>query len=325
MNTAIFGGTGFIGSYIVQELVARQIQTRVFVRQREERKMISKSLYSTLVYGDINENADIDKVIDGCEAVIYSIGIIREYEAKGITFAHTHFQLAKQCIDRAVQANIKRFVLISANGASIDGTAYQSSKYMAEEYLKNSGLEYTIFRPSVVFGESSSTLGQEFCSQLAKDIVNKPFFAPSFFEGFKISQAGEQKLAPIFVEDVAKVITLCLDQPKCANQIYSLCGEAFTWKQIISLIAKVQNKSKSFFPVPAKLVFVCCVLLDKFDFFPITREQLIMLLEGNICSDEGEDICALLGVEKTLFNEKSLRYLAGDKEGDVSIDSGLEE
>ena len=311
MNTAIFGGTGFIGSYIVQELVARQIHTKIFVRQSEERKMISKSLYSTLVYGDINENADIDKTIDDCGAVIYSIGIIREYEAKSITFTHAHFQLAKQCIDRAVKACVKRFVLISANGANINGTAYQSSKYMAEEYLKNSGLEYTIFRPSVVFGEMPSTFGQEFCSKLAKDIVGKPFFAPSFFEGFNISQAGEQKLAPIFVEDVAKVITLCIEESKCVNQAYSLCGEEFTWKQIISLVAKMQNKTKIFFPVPAKLAFACCVLLDKFDCFPVTREQLVMLLEGNICSGESEDICALLGVEKTLFNEKSLEYLGG--------------
>ena len=91
---------------------------------------------------------------------------------------------------------------MSANGVKADGTPYQVTKYEAEEYLKASGLDWTIFRPSVIFGDPGERM--EFATQLASDIIRPPLPAPLFFDGVSPLNAGQFRLSPVHVEDVAQ-------------------------------------------------------------------------------------------------------------------------
>ena len=145
MKIALFGGTGFVGSYIIDELISQDFTPRVLVRKNSESKVLNID-NCEIVNGDINDNPAIMDTIKGCDAVIYNIGIIRQFPKKGITFENLHFQGAKRCIDEAKKLGIKRFVLMSANGVCHDGTDYQATKMLAEEYLKWVDLDYTIFR-----------------------------------------------------------------------------------------------------------------------------------------------------------------------------------
>ena len=135
MKIALFGATGFVGSYIVDELIKNGHKPIVLVRKNSEKKLIQSSKCK-IIQGDINDMGAINKTIEGTDAIIYCIGIIREFPKKGITYENLHFHGAKLCIDSAKKLGVNRFILMSANGEKIDGTGYQETKHLAEEYLK---------------------------------------------------------------------------------------------------------------------------------------------------------------------------------------------
>ena len=104
MKVSIFGGTGFVGGYLIQELIRNGMIPRVLVRTGSESKIISEL---ERVTGRIEDQNAIAKTIDGTEAVIYNIGIIREYLSKGVTFAELHLKGVKSCIELANKNIIK--------------------------------------------------------------------------------------------------------------------------------------------------------------------------------------------------------------------------
>ena len=147
MKVALFGGTGFVGSYIVKELIKQGYTPKVLVRPGSEKKLVH-SEKCDIISGDIFNKNSINEVITDVDATIYNIGIIRQFKRQGITYEKLHFQSAKNCIDIAKQNGINKFILMSANGVCADGTNYFKTKWMAEQYLKNTDLDWTIFRPT---------------------------------------------------------------------------------------------------------------------------------------------------------------------------------
>ena len=135
MKVAIFGGTGFVGSYIIDELIKNKHKPIVLVRSGSEHKLIQKDKCK-IVTGDLNDHNAIEKTIKFAESVIYTIGLVREFPKKGISFNQTHFEGVKSTVDAAVKNGVSRYILMSANGVKVDGTAYQKTKYVGEEYLK---------------------------------------------------------------------------------------------------------------------------------------------------------------------------------------------
>ena len=108
---------------------------------------------------------------------------IIDYLVPGVGFGGSCFPKDVKAISAlAKEKGINRFILMSANGAKMNGTSYQSTKYISEEYLKFSDLDYTIFRPSLIFGDPRGNDRPEFCTQLKKDMLNLPFPAPNFFK-----------------------------------------------------------------------------------------------------------------------------------------------
>ena len=306
MKVALFGGSGFVGSYIVDELINEGHKPVVLVRQNSEKKL-SQSSKCKLIKGDINELDAINKTIKGVDAVIYCIGIIREFRNKGITFDNLHFQGAKRCMDSAIKLGVNRFILMSANGAKIDGTGYQKTKHLAEQYLKYTKLDWTIFRPSLVFGDPRGNNRPEFCTQLKKDMLGLPIPAPNFHKGLNPLDAGKFAMSPIHVRDVASFFVKSIEMKASSKKTYHLGGVAYYWKDIIQTIAKAYGKKKWTIPAPTIVVQIIAGLLGRFSWFPITKDQLTMLVEGNVC--DSEEVFALFKVEPTPFNTETLSYL----------------
>jgi len=169
MKVAVFGGTGFVGSYIIDELIDNNHEPVVQVREGSESKL-ANSEKCKIVPGSLDDIQSIESTIKGADAIIYCVGIIREFPKKGVTFEKLHFEAPKKCIDIANSMGVKRFIMMSANGVKVDGTGYQKTKYLAEEYLKFSDLDWTIFQPSLIFGDPRGEGRPEFCSQLKKDM-----------------------------------------------------------------------------------------------------------------------------------------------------------
>ena len=232
MKVAVFGGTGFVGSYIIDNLLAKGHTPKLLVRSESIYKVPSVG-DCELIIGDVNDEEAVKKTVKEVDAVIYTIGIIREFKSKGITYENLHFSGAVNSIDAALAAGVERFVLMSANGVCPDGTGYQKTKWMSEQYLKNTDLKWTIFRPSTIFGDPRGNGRPEFCSQLKKDLINLPLPAPLFHEGLVPFNAGNFSMSPIHIADVSKSFVYSLTNEKSILKTIELGGKDFTWKQII--------------------------------------------------------------------------------------------
>ena len=305
MRVAVIGGTGFVGVHLVDHLLDAGHRPRLLVRSGSGHK-VERAAECELVPGDIEHPEALARCLEGAEAVIYLIGLLRELPERGITFEAMHRLGVESTIREAGAQGLSRFLLMSANGVRPDGTPYQRTKYQAEQALKASGLAWTIFRPSVIFGDPRGRM--EFCSQLKRDIIKSPLPAPLFFPGWLPKDAGGFQLAPVSVEDVAAAFTLALGDPSTERQTYSLCGpERLSWRAILETIAAACGRTKWMLPAPALAIGAVAGLLDRFPWFPITRDQLQMLLEGNVCTEN--DGFARLGLTPTRFGPDALSYL----------------
>jgi len=311
MKVAVFGGTGYVGSYIVEELIKNGHTPRLLVRPGSEKKII-KPRKCEIVKGDINDLNVVKEVIMGTEAVIYLIAVIREFPRKGITWEKLQFQATTSCIDITNELNIKRFLLMSANGVKPHGTNYQKTKFMADEYLKNSGLRYTIFRPTSLFGDPRGNGRPEFNTQIFNDMLSLPIPAPLFHHGLIPNNAGEFEFNPIHVKDVASIFIKSIEHKDMFNKIYSLGGpDKVTWKNMIKMVSKVVGKKKMSIPAPVIVVKTIASLFKYLKWFPVTPEQLTMIMEDNTC--ESTELFNNLNMEPIIYNEENLSYLKSNK------------
>ncbi|MFC1551550.1 NAD(P)H-binding protein [Candidatus Latescibacterota bacterium] len=307
MKIGIFGGTGFIGTYLTGECVASGHHPVLLVRKGSRDKVPASGHVST-VSGNLSNETAICDVLDGADAAVYSVGIIREFPHRGITFEELHVEAFRRVLRIAEETGIRRVLLISANGAGPHGTAYQRSKYKAEEYLRASPLEGVILRPSIVFGDPGGKF--EFTTTVRDSIVYPPFPVPLFFGGIDVGRAGTFSLAPVHVNDVAKLAIRSLTIPE-AGKTYELCGpDIFTWRELVGIVAKTVERKKIMLPVPAIAIRFAASILDRYGWFPITRDQLVMLLEGNVCKNGC--VFERFNIEPTPFNVHSLGYLTGN-------------
>jgi NADH dehydrogenase len=304
MRTAIFGGTGFVGSYLVDALLEAGHEPALLVRPGSEHKVRSAG-HCRLLSGEIADDDAIAATLEGCSAAIYLIGILREDPASGVTFKAMQYDGARRVIDAAKASGVDRFLLMSANGVKSAGTAYQRTKFEAERYLAGSGLAGTIVRPAVIFGDPRGRM--EFGTQLRDQMIRPPIPAPAFFCGLSPAK-GSFSMTPVFVEDVAQVFVRSLGNQATAGRTLHLGGsERLAWPEIIRRIAAACGRRKVIVPVPVMLLRIAATLFDRFRFFPITRDQLAMLMEGNTVPTRSD--FQLLGISPAAMTVERLAYL----------------
>lgn len=311
MKVAVFGGTGYVGSYIIEELINQGHTPRLLVRSGSEKK-IMKPKKCEVFEGDVNDFEIVEKVISGSDAVIYLIAVIREFPRKGITWEKLQFNGATTCIDISKNHNINRFLLMSANGVKPHGTNYQKTKFMADEYLKNSGLNYTIFRPTSLFGDPRGNGRPEFNTQILQDMLSLPIPAPLFHHGLIPNNAGEFAFNPIHVKDVASIFVKSIDNEIMFNKIFRLGGlNKVSWKEMIKTVSKAVGKKKFAIPAPVMVVKTIASFFKYFKWFPVTPEQLTMIMEDNTC--ESKELFDNLKINPIPYNVENLSYLKINK------------
>jgi NADH dehydrogenase len=305
MKVSLIGGTGFVGSHIVSALLEADHIPRLLIHERTRESDQQWDGCET-VPGSVQDDNAVTRCVEGADAIIYLIGILREFPSRGISFEELQFRGVERTLTAAQDANVNRFLLMSANGVKPEGTAYQRTKFMAEEAVRSSSMRWTIFRPSVIFGDPRGRM--EFCTQLRRDIIDSLFPAPLFYPGVLPVNAGAFQLSPVAVEDVAQAFVRSLDLPVTEGETLALCGpEAFSWKTVLETIAAAVGKRKLMLPAPAMAVKAAAALLDGQPWFPITGDQITMLLESNTCEDN--TAFATLGIEPKPFDTDSLAYL----------------
>ncbi len=309
MQVAIIGGTGFVGSYLTDALLSAGHSISLLVRRGSETKLRQTKNVRT-VTGDIANSESIRRLLEGCDAVIYNVGILREAKRTGNTFESTQYQGLVNTVNAALEVGVQRLLLMSANGVKVPGTRYQETKYRAEEVARRSGLDVTVFRPSVIFGDPRGTM--EFATQLFREMVRPPVPSVNFVTGGD-ARGGDEKhggvvMSPIHVADVASAFVAALEKEECIGKTYVLGGpEALCWKEMVSRIAAAVGRKKCFLPMPIGLMRIGATLLDWLPFFPVTRDQLTMLEEGNVA--DPAVVKNLTGREPVAFSAANLQYL----------------
>ena len=304
MKTAIIGGTGFVGSYIVDALLDAGHEPHVLVRSGSEAKL-HRAGECKVTTGDLESPDAVDALVSGCDAVIYNVGILREFPGKGITFEALQYRGAKTVAEAAKRAGVRRFLLMSANGIDSAQTPYQTTKLKAEAMIRDSGLDYTIFRPSVIFGDPRGTM--EFATQLYRDMVRVPVPAVGFHTGLSPAH-GEVLMSPVHVRDVADAFVNALSDESTVGKCFVLGGpEVVSWPQMLQRIAEAVGKRKLILPMPIGFMKLGATLLDWLPFFPVTKDQLTMLADGNTA--EPDDLVSLIGREPREFSPGNLGYL----------------
>ncbi len=307
MKVALIGGTGFVGSYVVDELVASGHEPSLLVRPGSESR-VRHPERCRIVKGALGDEDRIREAVEGCDAAAYLVGLLREDPARGITFEEMQRRGAERTIDAAREAGVERFALLSANKVRPDGTRYQVTKWQAEQYLKASGLKPTILRPSAIFGDPRGRM--EICTQLRDELIYSPLPAPLFFEGLALGSAGRFEMSPVHVQDVVRVLVRALEEGTAHPDPLVLCGpDAVSWQEMIERIAAAVGRRKLALPAPTLPLRLAAFFLDSKSWFPISRDQLDMLLSGN--TGDSTEVFKRFGIEPRRFDLSELSYLAG--------------
>ena len=296
MKIAIIGGTGFVGGYLIDAFLVAGHSVSTLVRHGSESKLLSDSVRA--VSGDLASPEALRDTLEGCDAVIYNVGLLREFPRRGITFEQAQYQGVVDTIAAAKDAGVSRLLLMSAIGVKDPGTKYQATKRRAELYALESGLDVTVLRPSVIFGDPRGKM--EFATQLCRDMVRPPLPAAGF--------AGV-RMSPVHINDVADAFVAALNDPITIGATVELAGpEILSWKEMIRRIAAAIGKRKIILPMPIWVMRIGATLFDWLPFCPVTRDQLTMLVEGNTAPVEPLE--SMIGRSATRFSPQSLCYLA---------------
>lgn len=273
----VTGASGFVGSAVVDELIRRNYQVKALSHNRTLPAAAVDAMHGSIFDHDVLEDG-----IRGCDAVIHLVGIIFERPSKGITFQRVHFEGVKNVVDAAKRAGVKRYVHMSALGTRPDAVSeYHKTKYAAEEYVRASGLEWTIIRPSMIHGPKGEFM--QIAAKWARGTAPPFLFMPYFGAG-AFGEGGAGLLQPVYVNDVARAFVDSVENRRTIGEIYLLGGmQKLTWPQLHkSISSHVVGKARLALPMPvwqAKLFAAIGVggLLG------FNRDQVIMSQEDNTC------------------------------------------
>lgn len=278
MRVLVTGATGYVGGYVSRRLLAEGHEV-VGLARRAAAQAPAGTRGAT---GDVSTGEGLAAAMHGVDAVIHLVGIIAE--RRGATFENVHVAGTRNVLAAAAAAGVSRFVHMSAIGANPEAeSGYQRTKGAAEELVRASGLDWTIMRPSLVFG-----VGDAFFGQTLKQLVTLPPVIP-------VVGTGEYPFRPVWVEDVAAAFVRALNQGAAVGRSLDLTGPTeFTLKELLVMIRDLLRPGKPLLNVPLPLMRLGVQLFRALPNPPITRDQLLMLLAGN--KGEPEPAASLLGL-----------------------------
>jgi NADH dehydrogenase len=283
MNVFLTGGAGFVGSAVIHALLERGHIIHALVNHRQ------LSFFDDRVKsfpGGLFDDAAVDAAMRDCSAVIHLVGIIKENPSAGITFDRIHYQGTVRIAEAAKRAGIRRYLQMSALGASPDSSAeYHRTKFAAEEFVRGSGLDWTIFRPSMILGPGGdfSKMQEAWARGKAPPYLFMPYF------GAGIMGLGRKfQIQPIQVGDVARAIAQSLEKPETMGQTYALAGpQVMTWPQMHQQVAeKITGHRRAVLAIPAWYALLLSRTVPSF-LLPFTADQVRMSQQDNIADMSG--------------------------------------
>ena len=275
-SVLLVGGTGYVGDAMRHRLHEAGHQVTLLVRPSSSPERYEQEGFTT-AQGDVTDPNSLVRALERVrpDAVINLVAVIKE---KGkATFEQMNYRGTVHVVDAMRQTGVDRILQMSALGAgNLPDYPYHYTKWKAENYVKDSGLIWTIFRPSIVFGPGQH---EQFVGQLA-DVV-KMKIAPVV----PVVGDGMSRFQPVHLDDVAAAYERAVRDPvTTAGQIYELAGpEVLTYEEILDECARALGTQKRKLHVPVALMKPAAALMGAVPFIdaPVTTEQLKMLKLDN--------------------------------------------
>lgn len=303
----IFGGTGFVGTQVCEQLNRLPCRATVATRRSASARHLLPLPLVDVVQIDLNDAAALAALVAGHDAVVNLIAILHGSES---AFQKAHVQWPISLARACKAAGVRRLVHISALGASPDSPSmYQRSKARGEAALLGSGLDVTVLRPSVIFGAQDKFLNTFARLQQVFPVI---------------PLAGSQaRFQPVWVGDVASAVVRCLQDSTTVGQVYEACGpEVFTLKQLVQLAGRyagiARGRGRPVVGLPDALARVQAFFMELLPGDPVlSRDNLDAMKTDNIASGK------LPGLKALGITPASLQAIGPTYLGARGLRSGL--
>ncbi len=298
----VFGGSGFIGRYVVKRLAALGYVVRVAVRDPESAiflKPMGAVGQVVPLYAPVQSEAPVARAIEDAQLVVNLAGILAEHR-KGEFFA-VHKAGAERIARLSAAAGVARLVHISAIGADPNGASdYARSKGQGEQAVLAAFRKVAILRPSILFG--------------AEDQFFNRFASLAMLSPVVPIVGGKTKFQPVYVGDVADAI-LAAASGKGEGQVLELGGpEVKTFLELIEYVLKVTDRHRAIWDLPLALARFSAAFLEHLPGKLLTLDQIKLLQRDNIVAEDALDL-ASLGIRPTPFDMIVPRYLTRFRAG----------
>ena len=269
----LIGGSGFLGRHVASALCMRGIALRIPTRRRERVKPELIVLPNTeVIEANINDPKVLSGMVSGCDAVINLTGILHE-NAKG-DFRRVHAELPRRIVDACRGGGVTRLVHVSALKAAHDAPSqYLRSKAEGEQQIRAAeanGIQTTIFRPSVIFGRDDAFLN--LFARLAELSPVIPLACPG------------ARFQPVFVEDVARAIAACIDNPQTAGQTFELCGpKVYQLRELVAYVCSLRGLDRKILPLSERMSRLQAWFLERLPGRLMTGDNILSMQIDNVC------------------------------------------
>jgi NADH dehydrogenase len=282
VKVLVTGATGFVGSAIVHELRARELEVRALVRDPARASRL-QSWGVELATGDVTDPSSAAAAAKGCTHAIHLVAILRGSPAD---FERIMVDGTRNVLAAAREAGVQRLVHMSALGLdepTKDLVPYYAAKWQMEQDVAASGIEHAIFRPSFTFGKNGGAL---------RTFVRQVRYSPVV----TVIGPGTQRIQPVWIDDVAAHFAAALDHPGVAGRTFELGGpDVVDWNELYRRIARVLGKRRTLVHVPLPVARTGARLTGWLPGAPLTADQVTMLEVGDnvVSNDDAADTFAL--------------------------------
>jgi len=236
-RVAVLGGSGFVGRVLCEHLTRAGHAPRILTRDREHARESWPLPNADCVACNPHDAAALTTAVTGCDAVINLVGILNESGDRGDGFERAHVSLTRTVIEACTSAGITRYLHMSAlNAAPVAASHYLRTKGEAERLVRASGLAWTIFRPSVIFGPG--------------DGIFSRFDTLTRFSPMLPLACAQSRFQPVYVGDVADAFVRALTDQRTIGESYDLGGPAvLTLEEIVQLVLRVTRRRRFVLPL----------------------------------------------------------------------------
>ena len=269
MRIAITGGAGFVGRTLARSLVRDGHEVVLITRGVDQRDPTARELPGAILAPiGLDDPTALARAFDGCAGVAHCAGINREVGAQ--TYRRVHVEGTRHVVRAAREAGVRRIALLSFLRARPDcGSGYHESKWAAEEIVRQSGLDYTVFKAGVIYGR-----GDHMLDHLSHAFHTFPVFG---FVGFRA-----QRVRPAAVEDVSNLLRASLVDGALARQTVAVTGpEEMTLPEAVRRVARAVGRRPFMFPLPLWFHYALAWCVERLMVIPlVSTAQVRILSEG---------------------------------------------